>query len=225
MIISLIRTLILYVIIILAMRFMGKRQISDLQTSELVVTFLISNIASIPMQNSSIPLFAGLIPIVILIVCEIVLSNIMLKSCKLRKFICGSPIIIIEHGKINQKAMRDLRISTEDLFEQLRQLDIFCLEDVDFAIIETNGKISVLKKPNKQALDASMLGLKLQQQELKTVIVSDGEIAESSLYLCNLSKTWLKNVLDNKQLDLKDIFLMTADKSKNFNIIKKEDLK
>ena len=225
MIVSLIRTLLLYAVIISAIRLMGKRQISDLQTSELVVTFLISNIASIPMQNSSIPLFTGLIPIIILIVCEIVLSNIMLKSCKFRKFICGSPVVIINHGKIDQKAMKELRMTTEDLFEQLRQLDAFRLEDIDFAIIETNGQLSILKKPSKQQVDANMLGLSPPPQELETVVISDGEIAESSLSLCNLSKKWLKDVLDRKHLTLKDIFIMTADSNKNYNIIKKEDLK
>lgn len=225
MIISLIRTLLLYALIIVAIRLMGKRQISDLQTSELVVTFLISNIASIPMQNASIPLFTGLIPIIVLVVCEIVLSNIMLKSCKFRKFICGNPLIIINHGKINQKVMKELRMSTEDLFEQLRQLNIFKLEDVDFAIIETNGQLSIMKKPNKQQVDAGMLGLKVSAQELETVVISDGEISESSLSLCNLTKNWVQNVLKEKNLALKDVFIMTADKSKNFNIIKKEDLK
>ncbi len=225
MIISLIRTLLLYALIIVAIRLMGKRQISDLQTSELVVTFLISNIASIPMQNASIPLFTGLIPIIVLVVCEIVLSNIMLKSCKFRKFICGNPLIIINHGKINQKVMKELRMSTEDLFEQLRQLNIFKLEDVDFAIIETNGQLSIMKKPNKQQVDAGMLGLKISAQELETVVISDGEISESSLSLCNLTKNWVQNVLKEKNLALKDVFIMTADKSKNFNIIKKEDLK
>ena len=225
MIISLIRTVILYVLIILAMRLMGKRQISELQTSELVVTFLISNIASIPMQNAGIPLFTGLIPIVILVFCEIILSNVMLKSCKFRRFICGRPIIIIDHGKIDQKAMKDLRMSTEDLFEQLRQLDAFNLEDIEFAIVETNGKMSIMKKPSKQQVDAGMLGLKLSAQELETVVVSDGEISESSLALCNLSESWIENILFEKDMTLKDVFIMTADKSKNFNIIKKEDLK
>ncbi len=212
-------------IIILAVRLMGKRQISDLQTSELVVTFLISNIASIPMQNSSIPLFAGLIPIIVLLVCEIVLSNIMLKSCKFRKFICGSPVVIIDHGKINQKVMKDLRMTTEDLFEQLRQLDVFSLQDIDFAIIETNGQMSIMKKPEKQQVDASMLGLSPPSQELETVIISDGEISNSSLPLCQLSEKWVHDVLNKKHLALKDVFIMTADKNKNFHIIKKEGLK
>ena len=224
MIISLIRTVILYVLIILAMRLMGKRQISELQTSELVVTFLISNIASIPMQNAGIPLFTGLIPIVILVFCEIILSNVMLKSCKFRRFICGRPIIVIDHGKVDQKAMKDLRMSTEDLFEQLRQLDAFNLEDIEFAIVETNGKMSIMKKPNKQQVDAGMLGLE-PPQELETVIVSDGEISESSLAVCELSEKWLRDILKRKHLELKDVFIMTADKSQNFNIIKKEDAK
>lgn len=225
MIVSLIRTILLYVVITLAIRLMGKRQISELQTSELVVTLLISDIASIPMQDSGMPLFSGLIPIVVLVTCEIVLSSIMLKNSKFRRFICGRPVVLINNGKIDQKAMKDLRISTEELSEQLRQLDVFSIEDVAFAIVETNGKMSIMKKPSKQQVDADMLGLDVPDATLETVVISDGEISDFSLALCNLSENWIKSILNKKNIDIKDVFIMTADKNKKYNIIKKEDIK
>lgn len=145
MFISLVRTIILYLAIILAVRIMGKRQISQLQTSELVVTMLISDLAVIPMQDSGQPLFSGIIPIFVLIALEVMLSFIMLKSGKVRRAICGKPVVIIQDGRLLQENMRELRMSVEDLFEQLRQKDVFALNDIAYAIVETNGMLSVVK--------------------------------------------------------------------------------
>lgn len=222
MIISLIRAILLYIIIILAIRLMGKRQISDLQTSELVVTLLISDIAAIPMQNSGVPLLSGLIPMAILVVCEIILSAVMMKSSKFRKFVCGKPSIVINDGKIDQSQMKELRMSTEDLNEQLRQLDVFNISDVAFAIIETNGKMSVLKKPEKQQPDNNLLGIAVPDSGIQTIVISDGEYSDFSLSLCGLSRDWVDGILLAKKLDIKDIFIMTANKNKEFEIIKKE---
>ena len=204
---------------------MGKRQISDLQTSELVITILISNIAAIPMQNTAQPLISGLIPIVVLICCEICVSLIMLKNSKFRKLICGKPIIIINDGKLNQGALKMLRMSTEDLFEQLRQMDVFCLDDVSFAVIETNGKMSVLKKTEKQPPDASTLGLTIPQQQFDTVVISDGLVSDFSLSLCGLNKDWLDGILQGENTKKEDVFIMTANKNKEYNIIRREQQK
>ena len=222
MAVALIRTIILYAFIIFAIKMMGKRQISDLQTSELVITILISNIAAIPMQNTAQPLLTGIIPILVLICCEILASFLMLKNLKIRQLICGKPIIVINEGKIDQKAMEYLRLSTEDLSEQLRQLDIFSLDDVWFAIMETNGQMSVMKKSEKQPPDAMTLKLKVPDGELETVVVSDGIISESSLQRCDLSKDWLSEIFEKEKVKLEDIFIMTAKKSKQYKIIKKE---
>ncbi len=222
MLISLIRTIILYIVIIIAVKLMGKRQISDLQTSELVVTFLISNIAAIPMQNTAQPLLSGFIPIIILVCCEIFVSVLMLKNTKFRQAVCGRPVVIINEGKIDQDALKNLRMSTEDLCEQLRQLDVFTLQDVAFAIIETNGKMSVLKKSGKQQPDASTLGIVIPDNGIETVVVSDGEISDFSLKLCGLTKDWVYGIIQGQNVKLEDIFIMTADKTKNYNIIKKE---
>lgn len=222
MTISLIRTLLLYIVIIAAVRLMGKRQISELQTSELVVTLLISDIAAIPMQNTGQPLVSGFLPIAVLVACELIVSALMLKSAKFRRFVCGKPIVVVNDGKVDQSQMRRLRMSTEDLSESLRQMDVFNLEDVAFAIVETNGKLSVLKKPDKLQPDNSMLGIVIPDNGIETVVISDGEISEFSLSLCNLSKEWIDGILQGQNIRLEDVFIMTADKQRNFHIVPKE---
>lgn len=221
MIISVIRTVILYIFIIIAMRVMGKRQIGELQTSELVITLLISDIAALPMQDMGEPLLSGIVPIFILISCEVLLSVGMLKKSKFRKLICGKPIIIISDGKILQEEMHRLRMSTEDLSEQLRQQNIFNIDTVAYAIVETNGKLSVLKKTDYQDVTAKMLNLYQEDDGLEVVVISDGEICDYSLKINNLSLEWLYNTLNENNIKVEDIFIMTADKNKNVNIIKK----
>lgn len=222
MIISTIRTILLYVIIICAVRMMGKRQIGELQTSELVITLLMSNIASIPMQDTDQSMLSGIIPIMVLLVCEILISYLMLKRSKIRKLICGKPVIVIDNGKIDQQAMVQLRISTEDLYEQLRQKDIFDVNEVAFAIVETNGKLSVMKKSEDEAITVKDMGLPFEQKYLQTTVVSDGELADASLRYCGLKKEDIFSILKHEHLNLTDVFLMTIDKSGKYNIVKKE---
>lgn len=222
MTISLIRTVLLYIVIIAAVRLMGKRQISELQTSELVVTLLISDIASIPMQDTGQPLVSGLLPMAVLVVCEIVVSALMVQSGKFRRLICGRPIVVINNGKVDQKEMRRLRLTTEDLFEDLRQKDVFSIEDVAYAIVETNGKMSVIKKPDKETPVNGNLGIMLPDTGIETVVISDGEICDLSARLCNKSRAWVEGVLRGKNLQLKDVFIMTANTKGDFTIIKKE---
>ena len=222
MIISVIRTIPLYIVIILAIRIMGKRQIGELQTSELVVTLLISDIAAIPMQNTEQSLLSGIVPILILIVCEIIISFLMLKRAGFRRIICGKPIVIISDGKINQSEMHRLRMSTEDLSEELRQQGIFNIEDVGFAIVETNGKLSVLKKPEKDIPTAEELGIKTNDKGLEVVVISDGEISKCSLKICGLSRDWLFDTLKKENTELNDVFLMIANGQGEYKIIEKE---
>ncbi len=222
MTIALIRTIILYLIIIFAIKMMGKRQISDLQTSELVITIMISNIAAIPMENTDQPLLASLIPIAILVCAEITISFLMLKSLKFRQIICGKPMIVVSEGKIQQKTLKYLRLSVEDLIEQLRQMDVFSIDDVWFAIMETNGTMSVMKKSEKQPPDAMTLGVEVPPGQLEAVVVSDGMISTSSLKICGLSEKWIYTTLQEENIALENVFMMTANKDKKFNIIKKE---
>ena len=201
---------------------MGKRQIGELQTSELVVTLLISDIAAISMQNTEQSLLSGIVPILILIVCEIIISFLMLKRAGYRRIICGKPIVIISDGKINQSEMHRLRMSTEDLSEELRQQGIFNIEDVGFAIVETNGKLSVLKKPEKDIPTAEELGIKTNDKGLEVVVISDGEISKYSLKICGLNRDWLFDILKKENTELNDVFLMIANGQGEYKIIEKE---
>ncbi len=223
MTISFIRTLLLYALILAAMRLMGKRQISELQTSELVVTLLISDIAAIPMQDSGQPLVSGILPIAILVVCEIATSVLMLKNGFFRRMICGKPIVVINDGRVMQRELKRLRMTTEDLSEELRQKDVFALEDVAYAIVETNGKMSVIRKPEKDQPTAGMLGVALPDNGIEAVVVSDGAVSDFSLQLIRKSRPWLEEVLRGKNASVKDIFIMTANTKGEFRIIKKED--
>lgn len=222
MLISIIRTLILYAFVILAVRLMGKRQISDMQPSELVVTLVVSDIASIPMQNTSQPLISGIIPVLVLVALEIAASIFMMKSGHFRKLLCGSPIVVIQDGKILQKQMKRLRMTTEDLCVQLREQNIFSLEDVQYCIVETNGKISVLEKPQCRNPQARDFGIKIADNKIETVVVSDGKVLDNSLKLCGKTKADVTAILKKEKVRTKDIFIMTLDALGNYSIVQKD---
>ena len=223
MFISIIRTAILYSLIIIAVRFMGKRQIGDLQTTELVVTMLLSDIASLSVENASKPLLSGLLPMTVLVVCEVFLSGAMLKNSFLRKTICGRPIIVINDGEIQQKELKRLRMSVDDLSESLRQQDVFSFDDVLFGIVETNGKLSVMKKPEKENPTNEDLKIKTENKGIETVIISDGEFSRLSMQLCDVDEKFVKKILAKEKIDQKDVFIMTLNRKKEYNIIKRSD--
>ena len=225
MLITIIRTFILYIFIIFAVRLMGKRQISDLQPSELVITLIISDIAAIPMGDTSQSIFDGIVPVLILASLEIASSVIMMKSGKFRKLICGSPIVVIRDGEILQDQMKRLRITTEDLCVQLRQQDVFSLEDVQYCIVETNGSVSVLEKPEKRTPVASDFGIKIKDNKIETVVVNDGVILDNSLDLCHKTKKDVSDVLNYENIRLSDVFIMTMDAIGKYNIILKDKQK
>ncbi len=152
MAISFIRTIILYLLVITGLRIMGKRQIGEMQPSELVVAIMISDLATIPMQDVGIPLFSGIIPIFTLIVMEILLSQLSLKNKKFRRIMTGKPNVVIHNGKILKSEMKKIRFNMDDLNEQLRIQGYTGIKDINFAILETNGQLSIIPKPkNKQA--------------------------------------------------------------------------
>ena len=159
MAITAIRTVIIYIFIIAAMRIMGKRQLGELQPIELVVTLLISDLAAVPMQESGMPLINGLIPILILVALELLFSGLMLKSSLFSRLISGTPIVVVSKGKLDQKALKKLRLTSEDLMESLRMQNVFDLQEIEYAIAETNGKISVFKNPEFRAPTCSDLSV------------------------------------------------------------------
>ena len=199
-----------------------ERDDGELQANELVVTILISELAAIPLQDMSRPVTNGLVAIFTLILLELLLSALALKSSKARRAMSGTPSIVIKNGKIDQKVMRSLRMTVDDLMEALRQLSIFYIEDVDYAIVETNGKISAMLRPEKIPANAQMVKAVPQPTGLPCVIVNDGAIQPQSLQFVSRTEGDVKKALRRKHLEINEVFLMIADQTDDYIIIKKE---
>ncbi len=219
---TVIRTVIMYFIIILAIRLMGKRQIGDLQPSELVITILMSEIAAIPIQDTEIPIIYGILATVTLVILEILTSFLAMKSLNIRRLIYGRSAIIIENGKIDQKMLKKLRVTVPDLMEVLRNQEVFDMNEVSYAILETNGQMSVLLKPQFQTASVSDLKGKSQPTDMPCLIVSDGKFLTDAMAKYKITKQDVKNRLKNKQIKIKDVFLMTVDKNGKETVVKKD---
>lgn len=220
-----IRTLILYVILTLGIRLMGKRQIGDMQPNELVVTLVISEIAAIPLQDSNQPILNGVCSIFVLVILEILLSFIAMKSMAFRKLMSGQSVVIIKNGIIDQTAMKKVRMTILDLVELLRGQDVFQIDDVAFAILEVNGDLSVLLKSQMQNLTPKDIGLKPKSTTLPLPIISDGKIIKETCKNLNITHNELISILEHERVKAQDIFLMTLDKEKKATIIRKSDKK
>lgn len=212
MILIIIRTLILYIATVVFLRIMGKRQIGQLQPYELVVIIMISELAAIPMENTGIPILSGLVPIFILFASEVTLSYISLKSEKARGMISGKPSILIEKSKIMEDELKRLRYNINDLLEQLRLKNVLDINDVEFAILETSGQLSVILKSQKRPVEAQDLNLSPEYEGLPITLVIDGEIIEENLPKANVDVDWLLNELAKSGINnIKDVFFATLD--------------
>lgn len=177
MIMTVTRTAILYFVVIICMRIMGKRQVGELQPSELVITILISELASIPMQDLNRPVSSGVIAILVLVLLELIVSALTLKSDIFRKIFEGKSAVIIQNGVIDQKVMKKLRVTIDDLLEGLRQAGNFSIEKVNYAVMETNGRISVQLKEDFDTATRQDMNIKSKSEGLPKVLISDGKIA------------------------------------------------
>ncbi len=223
MFVTLIRTIILYIFAIASVRIMGKRQIGELQPSDLVVTLLISQIISIPIQDTDIPLVNTLIPIFLLVGFEIITSVFNMKSIKFRTFMQGHPVVIINDGVLNQKLLKELRFTVDDLLESLRQKDVFDISQVQYAIVETNGQISVLLKAEHDTVTRDDLNLEPDPQGFKCPVIIDGKIVTQDFKICNTTIEKVEKAVKKEKLQIKDILLMTIDATGNHTIIRKEN--
>ena len=221
MITTIVRTIILYVFVTFAIRVMGKRQIGDMQPNELVITLLISEIVAIPLQDISQPILSGVVAIFMLIVLEIVMSVLSLKSVGVRKFMSGNSVVIINNGVVDQNAMRNVRMTVLDLIEQLRGQNVFDISTVAFAVLEVNGNLSVLLKSGDQPATVKDIGVKKESQALPLPVVSDGKILKDSLKALSISKEDVTKKLRANHFELNNVFLMTLDKHDNISIIRK----
>ena len=216
------RTLILYALVVIVMRLMGKRQIGQLQPFELVVAIMISELAAVPMQDTGIPLLSGIIPILTLLIAQITLSLISLKSIKARAIICGKPKILIENGKILQMNLASEMYTINDLLEQLRIKNIPNIADVEFAVLETNGQLSVIPKSQKRQLTPEDLKIDTKYEGLSYDLIIDGRLHLDNLKKINMDEKWLKEQLSKFGIkDYKSVFFASIDTKGNLFVQEK----
>lgn len=211
MIISYFRTIFLYLVLIFCIRFMGKRQIGQMEASEFVVTMLVADLASIPMQDSAIPLLSGLVPIFTVLGMELVLSWAIMKSVVMRRFFCGKPVILIDNGKILRDNLRRTRVTLDELTGHLREKDVLDIRTVQFAILENDGSLSVFPFPKDRPATAKEAGIETGKQYLPMTIIEDGYLSRDNLRKAGKDEDWLGRVLREKGAQKKDTLLLTVD--------------
>ena len=222
MLISYFRTAFLYLVLILSIRMMGKRQIGQMEASEFVVTMLVANLASIPMQDSAIPLYSGLLPILVVLGLELTLSGLILRSVWIRRFFCGKPVILIDNGKILLENLRRTRVTLDELTGHLRQKDVLDIQAVQFAILETDGSLSVFPYPEQRPATAKEAGIQAEKQYLPITIVEDGYVSRENLQKAGKNQTWLEEILKQNQATRQETLLLTVDSNGQVTFMRKE---
>ena len=213
MILSYVRTIILYLVLIFCVRLMGKRQIGQMEPSEFVVTMLVANLASIPMENEGVPLYIGLIPMLTVLGTELVLSGAMLRSLRLRKLLCGKPVILIENGRILQENLRAARLTLDELAGHLREKDVLDIRTVQYAILETNGNLSVFPFPSELPASAREAGIHPKDRFLPVTVISDGQLLRQNLQYAAKDEAWVHRVLGEYRASIAGTWLLTVDKA------------
>ena len=212
MLIIIIRTILLFLLIVFSLRLMGKKQLGELQPSELVTTIMISNIATLALEDSSTPMIMGIIPILMIVCLDVILSGILLKNSRIRKTVSGTARVVISDGVVDQAELKNLRYTIDDLTEAMRDQGIFDISQVQYAIVETTGKINFLQKeqPAKNPPE---------------IIIRDGELNQDGLSRTSLGEGWVMKILGLNKTKLPDVFLMSADNDGNYQLVLKEDVK
>ena len=223
MAVAFVRTIILYLLIIVGIRLMGKRQVGELEPSELVLDLIIADLAAVPMQDYGIPLLSGIVPILTLLSLTLLLSLLTMKSLPFRVLLCGRPSVIVRDGVVDQREMRRNRFTLDELHEELRCQGVAGLESVKYAILETNGQLSVLPYAAQQPVTAQQMGLTPQEPGLPMVIINDGRLITRSLHSRGLNEEWLEKQLRQHHVKrTQDVFLLTVDEENRVYLSKKE---
>lgn len=223
MVIAFLRTIILYLLIIAGVRLMGKRQVGELEPSELVLALIIADLAAVPMQDFGIPLLSGIIPILTLLCITMVLSVLTMKSIKFRAIICGRPSIIVENGKLCQIEIKKNRLTVDELMEELRMKGITDISTIKYAILETNGQLSVLPFANQLPVTAEQMNVAPDEQGLPIVIINDGRILDHNLKTRGLNGEWLeKRLAEYRVRSAQDVYLLTVDELNRVYFVAKD---
>jgi uncharacterized membrane protein YcaP (DUF421 family) len=204
------------------MRLLGKRQIGQLEPSEFVLAMLIADLASIPMQDSGIPLLSGLVPIVTILSLELTLSGLTMASVKFRRLLCGKPVILIENGRLMQENLRKVRITLDELTAKLRLKDVLDLKTVQYAILETDGSLSVFPFPKDIPATARDAGIQAKKQYLPLTVISDGVLIADNLQKAGKDLAWLNRVLAEQKATMEETWLLTVDGADRVIFYKKE---
>lgn len=223
MILSYLRTIVLYLVLIIAIRLMGKRQIGQMEPSEFVVTMLVANLAAIPMQDGAIPIYSGLVPILTVLGVELTLSFLSLRSIFLRKLLCGKPVILMENGKIIQNNLRKTGVTIDELTGHLREKGVLDLQTVQYAILETNGNLSVFPYPKHMPATAKDAGVQATSQFIPLTIIADGYLSKENLQKAGKDLSWVNRVLREKQATVQSTWLLTVDGRDHIFFLPKED--
>lgn len=209
-----IRTFIIYIALLGAMRLMGKRQLGELELSELVITVLISDIAAHPLQDIGIPLMNGLLPVVLLLCCELIISGVIVNSNKAKEILCGKPSFLIVNGVINQQEMKKNRFTPDELAEELRTQSMLDISLIKFAILETDGRLNIVLFPSERAVTARQLNIKTDDSGYPVIIINNGKVIPNNLQLCGRDENWLHNELAKRKVrSVKDVYLMSLNEA------------
>ena len=216
------RAVFLYLVVIAVIRLLGKRQLGQLEPSEVAVTMLIADLASFPMQETGISILSGIVPILAVLGMEVVLSFLSMRNIKIRKMLCGKPVILMENGRFLQENMRKNRVTLDELISQLRQNNVIDPSVVQYAILETGGNLSVFVRGEERPATAKEAGITPQPDSLPVTIISDGRILEENLHRAGKDTRWLQKILSKEKLTPRETFLLTVDKDNNVRFYKKE---
>ena len=206
-----VRTVFLYGILVLVLRLMGKRQIGQMEPTEFVVTMFVANLASILVEDVELPVYAGLVPIATVLGLELVLAGFSLRSVKIRKLLCGKPVILIENGNILQENLRKTRVTLDELTGHLREKDVLDIRSVQYAILETNGNLSVFPFPKDMPASAKAAGIQVKPQYFPITIITDGQLMQENLSVAGKDRKWVDRVLGEKHARIEDTWLLTVD--------------
>ena len=217
-----VRTVLIYLCVLFAMRLMGKRQLGELQPEELVSTILISNLASISIESEEVPVTASLIPLFLIAALELLGSILSFQSQKFFNLMSGRPKTVILDGQIDQNALRTLRLTTADLMEALRGKDVFDPRDVSYAVVETNGSLSVALRPEREPATLSDLALKVQHGQATIPFVLDGQVLDDNLRWCGKDHAWLERTAQANTLLVEEILLLIGNDTEDYFLLKKE---
>lgn len=222
MLMGLVRALVLYTLMVVVVRLLGKRQIGQMEPSEFVVTMMLANLATIPMESPDTPIWNGVVPILLVFSAEMLMSVLVLHNIRIRQLFCGKPVILIENGRICEKNLKRTRVNLDELTMHLRENGIFDLTTVKYAILETNGQLSTLLNSKDEPATAKDAGIRVKETELPITVISDGKVLDTNLKLTGRDEAWVKQELRRRNCPQKDVLLMTVNAANTVYFVRRE---